>query len=383
MDEELTARLALNRVTGVGPAAFSNLFQYFSSASAVFKANRTQLSHVPGLTDDAVDGLLKGIEATNVELDILWLEEDASHQVIFFQHQDYPELLARIHRPPPVLFLKGNAALLHTPQLSIVGSRNPTPGGIENARAFSAELAACGLTITSGLAAGIDGAAHQGALEARDGDKNGRTIAIAATGLDRIYPSHHRELAYRIVEKGLMVSEFPVGTGPLHKNFPRRNRVISGLSLGILVVEAAKRSGSLISARYAMEQDREVFAIPGSIHSPQSRGCHWLIKQGAKLVETSEDIAEEILMMLPSVKLELRDTNDSEIERERVMHDLSRSEQLLMNALGFDPVTLDSLLSRTGMVIDELSANLSQLELKGLIDSLPGGRFSSKLKAKS
>lgn len=378
MDEELTACLALNRVTGVGPAAFSNLLQCFSSASAVFEANRTQLSCVPGVTDDVADCLLKGIEATNVELDILWLEENPCHQIIFFQHHDYPELLARIHRPPPVLFLKGDAALLHTPQLSIVGSRNPTPGGIENARAFSTELAICGLTITSGLATGIDGAAHQGALDARDGDKSGKTIAVAATGLDRIYPSHHRELAHRIVEKGLLVSEFPVGTGPLQSNFPRRNRVISGLSLGTLVVEAAKRSGSLISARCAMEQDREVFAIPGSIHSPQSRGCHWLIKQGAKLVETAEDIAEEILLMLPGVHSERRDANDSKIQREEITLDLSRSEQLLMDALGFDPVTLDGLLSRTGMEIDELSASLSQLELKGLIDSLPGGRFSRR-----
>ncbi len=380
MDEELTAYLALNRVIGVGPAAFSNLLQCFSSASAVFEASRAQLSCIPGVTDDVVDCLLKGVEATNVELDILWLEENPCHQVIFFQHQGYPELLARIHRPPPVLFLKGDAALLHTPQLSIVGSRNPTPGGIENARAFSTELAICGLTITSGLAAGIDGAAHQGALDAKDGDKSGKTIAVAATGLDRIYPSYHRELAYRIVEKGLLVSEFPVGTGPLQRNFPRRNRVISGLSLGTLVVEAAKRSGSLISARCAMEQDREVFAIPGSIHSPQSRGCHWLIKQGAKLVETAEDIAEEILLMLPSVQLELRDTNNSKIECDEIILDLSGSEQLLIDALGFDPVTLDSLLSRTGMEIDELSVNLSQLELKGLIDSLPGGRFSRKLK---
>ncbi len=379
MDEELTACLALNRVTGVGPLAYSNLFQCFGSASAVFKANRTQLSRVPGVADDVADLLLKGVAATNVEQDVLWLEEDPCHQVIFSQHQDYPELLTRIHRPPPVLFLKGDASLLHTPQLSIVGSRNPTPGGIENARAFSTELALCGLTITSGLAAGIDGAAHQGALIAGDGGKSGKTIAVAATGLDRIYPSQHRELAYRIVEKGLLVSEFPVGTGPLKSNFPRRNRVISGLSLGILVVEAAKRSGSLISARYAMEQDREVFAIPGSIHSPQSRGCHWLIKQGAKLVETAEDIAEEILLMLPGVHSELRDKNGSKNKPEEVVLDLSKSERQILDALGFDPVTLDSLISRTGMVIDELSANLSQLELKGLIDSLPGGRFSRKV----
>ncbi|MEA1890383.1 MAG: DNA-processing protein DprA [Pseudomonadota bacterium] len=382
MDEELTARLALNRVSGVGPAAFSNLFQCFSSASAVFKANRTQLSRISGVSDDAVDILLKGIDATNVEQDMLWLEENACHRVIFFQHQGYPDLLTRIHRPPPVLFLKGNASLLHTPQLAIVGSRNPTAGGIENARAFSSELAACGLTITSGLAAGIDGAAHQGALSARDSTgKSGKTIAVAATGLDRIYPAHNRELAHEIVEKGLLISEFPIGVAPLQANFPRRNRVISGLSLGTLVVEAARRSGSLISARCAMEQDREVFAIPGSIHSPQSRGCHWLIKQGAKLVETAEDIAEEILMMLPDVSKEHEDTGgNSNNKCKDTVLELPEQERLLLDALGFDPVPLDSLISRTGMGIEELSVNISQLELKGLIESLPGGVFSRRVK---
>ena len=382
MDEELTACLALNRIPGVGPATFSSLYQCFSSASAVFFANRTQLLRVPDISEDVIEHILKGVVASNVEQDILWLEEDPSHQAIFSHNQDYPELLARIHGPPPVLFLKGDAGLLHSPQLSIVGSRNPTPGGIENARAFSKELAACGLTITSGLAAGIDGAAHQGALDAKDGaGKNGKTIAVAATGLDRIYPSHHRELAHRIVENGLLVSEFPIGTGPLQGNFPRRNRIISGLSLGTLVVEAAKRSGSLISARCAMEQDREVFAIPGSIHSPQSRGCHWLIKQGAKLVENAEDIAEEILWMLPGAQSGLRESTRNKTVNEEEIPDLSKSEQLVMDALGFDPVTLDSLLSRTGMMIEELSVDLSQLELQGFIDYLPGGRFCVKVKA--
>lgn len=379
MDEELTACLALNRISGVGPAAYTRLLQSFNTTSEVFAANRTQLSRVHGVSDDVVNAILKGVLASNVEQDILWLEESSNHRVIFSQQPEYPELLARIHRPPSVLFLKGDAKLLDTPQLSIVGSRNPTPGGIANAHAFATELAVCGLTITSGLAAGIDGAAHKGALDAACGDKVGKTIAVAATGLDRIYPSHHRELAHRIVETGLIVSEFPVGTGPLQENFPRRNRVISGLSLGTLVVEAARRSGSLISARYAMEQDREVFAIPGSIHSPQSRGCHWLIKQGAKLVETSDDIAEELLQMLPDVQPELLDSENSKTDIKEVAHKLSKSEQLLIDALGFDPVSLDSLMSRTGMAIDEISVNLSQLELTDLVESLPGGKFCRKV----
>lgn len=376
IDQELTAQLALNRVPGVGPVTYSNLLETFNSAGAVFNANRQQLSCVPGITPDIVDALIMGMDATDVAEDIKWLQEDHSHHAIYLTQAQYPALLAQIHRPPPVLFLKGDASLLQTIQLAIVGSRNPTPGGIENARAFARNLAATGLTITSGLAAGIDGAAHQGALDvipgSNDMNRGGRTIAVAATGLDRIYPSRHHDLAHRIAEHGLLVSEFPVGTGPLQANFPRRNRLISGLSVGTLVVEAARRSGSLITARYAMEQGREVFAIPGSIHSPQSRGCHWLIRQGAKLVETAEDIAEEILPILPV----LQQQKGSKIDAVEAFSELPMAEQELLDAIGFDPVSLDKLLARTGVEINQLSASLSELELQGLIDALPGGLFS-------
>lgn len=376
VNEELIAHLALNRVPGVGSVAYTNLLQCFNSACAVFAANRQQLSCVPGITPDIVDALIMGMDATDVAEDIKWLQEDYSHHAIYLTQAQYPALLAQIHRPPPVLFLKGDASLLHMIQLAIVGSRNPTPGGIENARAFARNLAATGLTITSGLAAGIDGAAHQGALDGLSGssdmNRGGRTIAVAATGLDRIYPSRHHDLAHRIAEDGLLVSEFPVGTGPLQANFPRRNRLISGLSVGTLVVEAARRSGSLITARYAMEQGREVFAIPGSIHSPQSRGCHWLIRQGAKLVETAEDIAEEILPILPVLQQE----KGSKIDAVEAFSELPIAEQELLDAIGFDPVSLDKLLARTGMEINQLSASLSELELQGLIDVLPGGLFS-------
>ena len=376
IDGELTARLALNRVAGVGSVTYLNLLQYFDAASAIFNANRQQLSCVPGVTPEVADAIVRGIEATNVAEDIQWLQENASHHVIYLTQADYPVLLAQIHRPPPVLFLKGDVSLLHTVQLAIVGSRNPTPGGLENARAFARNLASTGLTITSGLATGIDGAAHQGALDvtsvASEITHKGRTIAVAATGLDRIYPSRHRQLAHNIAQHGLLVSEFPVGTGPLQANFPRRNRIISGLSIGILVVEAARRSGSLITARYAMEQGREVFAIPGSIHSPLSRGCHWLIRQGAKLVETAEDIAEEVLPILPV----MYEDGVTKADQAEVHSDLSKAQQELLDAIGFDPVSLDILLSRTGLEIDELSASLSEIELKGLIDVLPGGLFS-------
>ncbi len=379
IDEELIAQLALNRVPGVGSLTYTNLLQYFGTASDVFSANRQQLLRVPNLTQDQVEQLASGIDAMNVEQDVLWLEEDPGHQVISLSHASYPALLAQIHRPPPVLFLKGDASLLQTVQLAIVGSRNPTPAGIENARAFAGNLAATGLTITSGLATGIDGAAHQGAMDAKTTVNSmiqkGRTIAVAATGLNRIYPSRHRDLAHDIAEYGLLISEFPVGTGPLRENFPRRNRLISGLSLGTLVIEAAIKSGSLITARFAMEQGREVFAIPGSIHSPQSRGCHWLIRQGAKLVETADDIAEELLPMLPSYQ----PGRDSPQHNELAPH-LSMAEKVLLEAIGFEPVNLDTLLSRTGMMIDELSVTLSQLELQGLIDILPGGKYSRSVK---
>lgn len=376
MDEEVAARLALNRIAGIGPAIYSDLLEYFDTASAVFYANRQQLLHIPALTPDIVDQIKQGIDATNVEQDQSWLLEHPDHSVLFSTDAAYPATLSEISRPPPVLFLKGDPSLLSTPQLAIIGSRNPTPGGIENAGAFAANLAGCGLTITSGLASGIDGAAHEGALEAKSTTiSQGRTIAVTATGLDRIYPSRHLELAHRIAEKGLLVSEFPVGTSPLRENFPRRNRLISGLSLGVLVVEAALRSGSLITARYAMEQGREVFAIPGSIHSPQSRGCHWLIKQGAKLVETAEDIAEEILQMLPANPEVKENKRDVDKMAHSTQPALPSEEQLLLDAMGFDPVTLDTLCSRTGMAIAELSVNLSRLEVSGMLDVLPGGRY--------
>lgn len=376
IDDELIAHLALNRVSGVGSLVFSNLLQYFGSASAIFKANRQQLSSVPESNPDIVERILRGVDSTSVEQDILWLEQEPCHHVITLKDADYPSLLAQIHRPPPVLFLKGQAPLLHTVQLAIVGSRNPTPGGVDNAREFARNLAATGLTITSGLAAGVDGAAHQGALGVTERGKErgpgGRTIAVAATGLDRIYPSRHRDLAHEIAESGLLVSEFPVGTEPLRANFPRRNRLISGLSLGTLVVEAAVKSGSLITARYAMEQGREVFAIPGSIHSPLSRGCHWLIQQGAKLVETADDIAEELLPLLPSVEEE--SSCNGSVAMTPVVN-ISKEEQMLLKAIGFDPVNLDVLIARTGLEINDLSVLLSQLELHKMVDALPGGRY--------
>ena len=272
----------------------------------------------------------------------------------------YPQALLQTADPPLLLYTQGDAELLNSPCLAIVGSRNPTPQGAENARAFAEHLGRAGLTIVSGLALGIDGAAHSGALAAGT-----RTIAVVGTGLDRVYPRAHRELAHRIAERGLIVSEFNLGTEPLAANFPQRNRIIAGLSLGTLVVEAALESGSLITARQAVESGRDVFAIPGSIHSPQSRGCHALIKQGAKLVDDARDVLEE-LRWAPQRR------------QPAARHAAPAAEappDALLSAMGYEPVEMDQLQARTGWPTAQLSARLLELELAGRVSRLPGGRY--------
>jgi DNA processing protein len=245
--------------------------------------------------------------------------------------------------------------------VAIVGSRNPTPQGLLNARAFARALAEAGVTVVSGLALGIDGAAHQGALDGAAADALA-TIAVVGTGLDRVYPKRHLELAHRIAERGMILSEYPLGTPPLPGNFPRRNRLIAALGQGTLVVEAALESGSLITARLAAEQGREVFAIPGSIHSPQSRGCHALLRQGAKLVESAQDVLEDLRFVLPSAPAP-------------ALAEEAEGEDPLLHALGFDPVGLDALIARTGIPAPLLQAQLLELELAGRVARLPGGLF--------
>lgn len=370
MEEEHAARLALNRIAGVGPASFSRLVGQFGSACSVFAATRSQLQSLKGLSEASIRSIVSIDYTALAEDDMRWLHSSPGHSVIFLGSDEYPPQLAQIHQPPPVLFLKGDKALLESMQLAVVGSRNPTPGGVENAQRFAHKLAACGLTITSGLAIGIDGAAHKGALGKT---RTGKTIAVCATGLDRIYPSRHHDLAQLIAEEGLLVSEFPVGTKPLRENFPRRNRLISGLSYGVLVIEAALKSGSLITARYASEQGREVFAIPGSIHSPQSRGCHWLIKQGAKLVESTDDIAEELLAILPAITEE-KSAPDSMPE----LHQLTDAEAGLLKHIGYDPVGFDRLIERAGIPVETMTILISQLEIRGFLEILPGGLYCRK-----
>ena len=370
MDEEFVSRLALNRIPGIGPAKYANLLKYFGAAKAVFAADRAELTQALGSSADSVSQICRRAENTGVEQDLKWLNEHPRHHICILNSENYPRQLAEIHQPPPVLFMNGDPGLLHSPQLAIVGSRNPTPGGVENAQRFAHKLAACGLTITSGLAIGIDGAAHKGALGKT---RAGKTIAVCATGLDRIYPLRHHDLAQLIAEEGLLVSEFPVGTKPLRENFPRRNRLISGLSRGVLVIEAALKSGSLITARYAAEQGREVFAIPGSIHSPQSRGCHWLIKQGAKLVESTDDIAEELLAILPAITQD-KSVPDSMPE----LHQLTDAESGLLKHIGYDPVSFDRLIERAGIPVEAMTILISQLEIRGYLEILPGGLYCRK-----
>lgn len=276
----------------------------------------------------------------------------------------YPDALRRLPDAPLLLYVMGEISLLTEPQLAIVGSRTPTPGGSDNARGFAAELSRAGLLITSGLALGIDAAAHEGCLAA-----SGKTIAVIGTGIDRVYPARHRDLAHKISLQGAIVSEFPMGTPPLKGNFPRRNRLIAGLSLGTLVVEAALSSGSLITAREALEAGREVFAIPGSIHNPLSRGCHALIRQGAKLVETAQDVLEDLGWLASALHAEQLQMTEFSTDPE---HDA------LLEAMGFDPVNADVLVERTGYPPENVAGMLLTLELNSRIDAVPGGYLRRK-----
>ena len=325
---------------GLPEAIWSHSASAWETVTSARIARAMQL--VPASLDATLDRLMD------------WLDHD-NHQVITLADERYPASLLQTADPPLMLYVLGRAeALAHPRMLAIVGSRNPTPQGESNARQFSRSLAEADVCVVSGLALGIDGAAHTGALEG-----GGTTIAVVGTGLDTVYPKRHESLAGRIAEHGAIVSEYPLGTPPLAAHFPQRNRIIAGLSQGTLVVEAAVRSGSLITARLAAEQGREVFAIPGSIHAPQSRGCHALIRQGAKLVGSAQDILEDLRLAEPVAT---------------AGHAAAASgDDSLLEAMGFDPVGLDALQARTGLDTARLQARLLELELDGLVDRLPGG----------
>ncbi|KFI21259.1 DNA-processing protein DprA [Nitrosococcus oceani] len=352
--------LALHRAPGVGSVSFCRLLEKYGSPAALFTAPE----RLAGLSD-GVQHYLRQPDWKAVEQDLKWLEQP-DHYLLTLADPGYPPLLREIPDPPPILFVHGDPSLLSLPQLAIVGSRNPSPAGAETAAQFATYLANSGLVISSGLALGIDAAAHEGALAAK-----AATIAVAGTGLDRVYPARHHALAHAIAESGALVSEFPIGTPPLPQNFPRRNRLISGLSWGILVVEAALQSGSLITARLGAEQGREVFAIPGSIHNPLARGCHHLIREGAKLVEAAQDIWEELGSLagaIPNLQCQ-----EAPQKIEASTDDLEY--QLLLDCLGYDPLPIDLLVERCGLTAEAVSSMLLILELQGRITALPGGRY--------
>lgn len=363
---ELRYRLALWRLPGVGPGWYRQLLEHFGSARAALSAGSTAWRRFG--VDERVAAAMAHPDWHGVDTDLDWLDASPLHHLLESGDPRYPERLASLDPPPPLLFVTGDPDVLRLPQLAVIGSRQPTAGGRDTARAFAAHLARAGLGITSGLALGVDSAAHDATVQ-----HGGITVAVTGTGADRVYPPRNRALARRIVDSGgAVVTEFAIGVGARREHFPRRNRIISGLSLGVLVVEAGLRSGSLITARHALEQGREVFAIPGSIHNPLAKGCHALIRDGqAKLVEQAEDILGELL---PHLRLPETPASTPACPPEEADPDHAR----VLQELGYDPVTLDTLHRRTGLTPDVLSSILLIMELQGQVDALPGGRYARR-----
>jgi DNA processing protein len=361
--------LTLIRVPGLHTGTLAKLRAQFGSIDAALSADLPALT-TAGLTEKAAQRLLKP-DTASINADRRWLDQP-HRTLVTYDSPLYPPLLKQLPDAPIGLFVLGNAELLMQPQLAMVGSRNPTALGRDTAHAFAVHLARCGLTITSGLAIGIDAASHEGALRA-----GGQTIAVCGTGLTTVYPKANETLAARIAEQGAVISQFPPDTPPARYLFALRNRVISGMSLGTLVVEAALHSGSLITARHAAEQGREVFAIPGSIHNTLAKGCHQLIRQGAKLVESAEDILSELGPMAASLSLARATLSREETsEKTRISsNSLDKGYKILLDALGFNPAGVDQLVTLTGLKAAEIASMLLILELEGQIESQPGGLF--------
>jgi DNA processing protein len=372
---ELAGWLRLSLTPGIGDATARKLLAAFGLPDGVFAQTDAALRQVVSSAQaEALQQAPQGLQAL-IDQTWQWLQSadnGVTRRIATLGDSGYPASLLEMADPPLMLYVLGAAGFDLTQlqnSIAVVGSRNPTPQGATNARSFARALGDAGLPVVSGLALGVDGAAHQGALDAAGDMPRLATVAVVGTGLDRVYPARHRDLAHRITLQGLIVSELPLGTPPLTQNFPKRNRLIAGLARGTLVVEAALQSGSLITARLASEQGKEVFAIPGSIHSPQSRGCHALIRQGAKLVESVNDILEELpSSRTGSVTASLASSDES-------AGSISAPEDPLLDALGFDPVSLDALSARTGWSAAMLQAKMLELELDGHISRLPGGLF--------
>jgi DNA processing protein len=358
-NDSISSWLQLTLSDGIGPATARRLLSTFGMPQQILQASFFAVSQVVG--EKIARALFEADthREETIARTLQWNLQPENH-LITLADAAYPPQLLNAPDPPPVLYLKGNPALLAQACIAIVGSRNATAQGLVNAEQFARALSQAGITIVSGMALGIDAAAHRGALQGP-----GSTIAVVGTGLDSVYPAKNRELAHQIALAGLLVSEFPLGTKPLSSNFPRRNRIIAGLAQATLIIEAAIQSGSLITARLAADLGREVLAIPGSIHSPQSRGCHSLIKQGAKLVESAQDVLEEL-------RLETGTTKPALCPQIAL-----GKEDALLVALGGDPVSSDALAQRTGLAVDTLMTRLTELELSGQVARLPGGLWQA------
>ena len=365
MDKDsLGSWLALQLSPGIGPYAAKPLLLQYKSIGSIFDASRAELAdacggRIPDLASLNAQAVQEAIQKTQ-----LWLRSGPDRYIVTYHDPDYPALLREIVDPPVLLYVVGDRNCLRYRQLAIVGSRNPTPAGRGTSHALACALANAGLTVTSGLALGVDAAAHHGALDA-----SGRTVAVCGTGIDQIYPACHDQLAASICQHGLLLSEFPLGMPPLKQNFPKRNRVISGLSMGVLVVEAAVRSGSLITARMALEQGRDVFAVPGSIHSPQSRGCHKLIQQGAKLVETTSDVLQELGFLAQLV-------DQKPLGKPEIPVTATKVEKKLLDCMAYEAVSIDDLVRISGLTAEVISSMLLQMELSGWVEPLSGGRYA-------
>lgn len=358
---ELAAWLRLSLEPGVGSATACTLLSALGLPEQIYAQRATALArHLPEALARQLAAPMPAGMTAQVEQALEWAAAPGRY-LVTLADPTYPQSLLTIADPPILLYVAGDPAFLQGPALAVVGARNATPGGCDNARAFARHLAAHGWRVVSGLALGIDGAAHEGALEA--GPDGAGTVAVMGTGIDRIYPARHRELAHRIAAHGALVSELPLGTGAQPQHFPKRNRIVAGLARGVLVVEAARQSGSLITARLAGESGREVFAIPGSIHSPLSRGCHALIRQGAKLVETASDITDEL------------GGGPMPAARGTQAAPAALPDHPVLDALGFDPLHLDAIQARCALSTGELQAQLLELELQGRIARLDDGRY--------
>lgn len=346
--------LALNRMNKIGPRTVQKLLKRWPDLHNMFQLSAQQLESagIPPLLAQTITRF----DLNLVDADLSWLETDKNHHLLTWDSINYPALLKEIVDPPVVLYAKGQLSSLEQPKLAMVGSRNPSVTGSENARHFAKELSAQNITIISGLALGIDAQAHIGCLEA-----GGQTIAVLGTGIDCIYPRRHLKLAEQITQNGLLLSEFPLKSPPIAGHFPRRNRIISGLALCTLVIEAAIKSGSLITARMALEQNRDVLAIPGSIHNPLARGCHHLLQQGAKLVTSVNDVLDELRI------------EPNQVTTDKPIFSLASGNKNLVKFIGFEMTSVDQIIIRSGCSVEQVTGELAELELLGAIMSVPGG----------